>query len=80
MGTVEKFTACRHRRSRSVLTFEGTGIALVGHALPDGGRADVYLDGKRVGEIDAWISKGTNDNDAWHRIDLPAALTRCASW
>jgi hypothetical protein len=43
----------------------------VGHARSDGGRADVYLDGKKAGEIDAWISKGTNDNDAWHRMDLP---------
>ena len=55
----------------ATVTFRGTGIALVGHARPDGGRADVYLDGKRAGEIDAWISKGTNDNDAWHRMDLP---------
>jgi hypothetical protein len=36
----------------------------------DGGRADVYLDGARAGEIDAWIPADTFDNDYWHMTDL----------
>ena len=54
----------------ATVSFHGTGIALAGHARPDGGRADVYLDGKKAGQIDGFAAKGTNDNDAWHRMDL----------
>ena len=39
----------------AVFAFEGTGVAIVGTMTQDGGRADVYLDGVRKGEIDAWI-------------------------
>ena len=54
------------------LTFEGTGVAIVGSPRQEGGRADVYLDGKKAGEIDAWIPERTHDNDAWHVRGLPA--------
>jgi hypothetical protein len=52
------------------LAFEGTGIALVGAMAQDGGRADVYLDGAKAGEVDAWIPERTNDNDYWHVTGL----------
>jgi ADP-ribosylglycohydrolase/Carbohydrate esterase 2 N-terminal len=52
------------------LAFEGTGIAIVGRCTQEGGRADVFVDGQKAGEIDAWIPKGTNDNDYWHVTDL----------
>jgi hypothetical protein len=52
------------------LAFEGTGVALVGAMAQDGGRADVYLDGARAGEVDAWIPERTNDNDYWHVTGL----------
>jgi len=55
----------------STLSFEGTGVALVGRCLQDGGRADVYLDGQKAGRIDAWIPERTNDNDLWHVTGLP---------
>ena len=35
-----------------------------------GGRADVFLDGKRAGEIDAYIPPDTNDNALWHTYGL----------
>jgi hypothetical protein len=54
----------------STLTFEGTGVALVGEASQDGGRADVFLDGAKAGEIDAWIPERTHDNDLWHVTGL----------
>ena len=54
----------------ATLAFEGTGIALVGTMGQEGGRADVYLDGAKAGEIDAWIPERTNDNDYWHVTGL----------
>jgi hypothetical protein len=32
----------------------------------------VYLDGRPVGEIDAWIPERTHDNDLWHVTGLEA--------
>jgi hypothetical protein len=32
----------------------------------EGGRADVYVDGAKAGEVDAWIPERTHDNDYWH--------------
>jgi hypothetical protein len=54
----------------AVLAFQGTGVALVGTTGQDGGRADVYLDGAKAGEIDAWIPERTHDNDYWHATGL----------
>jgi hypothetical protein len=54
----------------ATLLFEGTGVALVGTMGLEGGRADVYLDGARAGEIDAWIPERTHDNDYWHVTGL----------
>ncbi len=54
----------------ATLAFEGTGVALVGTMGQDGGRADVYLDGAKAGEIDAWIPERTHDNDYWHVTGL----------
>jgi len=56
--------------SEAVLTFEGTGVAIVGTMGQDGGRALVYLDGAKVGEIDAWIPERTVDSDYWHVTSL----------
>lgn len=53
------------------LAFDGTGVAIVGTMSQEGGRADVYLDGARAGEIDAWIPERTHDNDYWHVTGLP---------
>jgi hypothetical protein len=52
------------------LAFEGTGVAIVGTMTQEGGRADVYLDGAKAGQIDAWIPERTNDNDYWHVTGL----------
>lgn len=56
----------------ATLTFEGTGVALSGVRSQEGGRADVILDGKKAGEIDAWIPERTTDHDLWHVQGLPA--------
>jgi len=54
----------------ATLTFEGTGVVLAGRCTQEGGRADVYLDGRKAGEIDAWIPERTHDNDLWHVTGL----------
>jgi hypothetical protein len=54
----------------AALLFAGTGVAIVGAMTQDGGRADVYLDGAKAGEIDAWIPERTHDNDYWHVTGL----------
>jgi hypothetical protein len=56
--------------SEATLTFEGTGVAIVGRCSQEGGRADVSLDGKKAGTLDAWIPERTHDNDYWHVTGL----------
>jgi hypothetical protein len=51
-------------------TFEGTAVAVVGRARPDGGRARVFLDGKPVATVDAYAPQDTNDIDLWHTDGL----------
>lgn len=52
------------------LTFEGTGVALVGPHSPAGGRAEVYLDGRRAGTVDFYIPPDTTDDSLWHVYGL----------
>jgi ADP-ribosylglycohydrolase len=56
--------------AEATLSFTGSDVALVGRYTQEGGRADVYLDGERVGEIDAYIVERTHDNDLWHSYGL----------
>lgn len=58
--------------SEARLTFTGTAVALVGSHRQDGGRAAVYLDGKRVGDVDGYIGERTLDHALWHAYGLPA--------
>jgi hypothetical protein len=58
------------------LKFSGVAVALVGDLSQQGGRADVYLNGKKVGEIDAFIVERTHDNALLHVYGLkPGAHT-----
>ena len=65
-GEQLKFKEARAAGAEATLTFDGTGVAIVGRCTQEGGRADVFLDGEKVGEVDAWIPKNTSDNDYWH--------------
>ena len=56
--------------AEATFTFEGTGVAIVGRCTQAGGRADVFLDGEKVGDIDAWIPEDTSDDDYWHVTGL----------
>jgi hypothetical protein len=55
---------------QATFTFTGTGVAIAGTMGQDGGRADVFLDGAKAGEIDAWIPERTFDDDYWHVTGL----------
>jgi hypothetical protein len=55
---------------QATFSFTGTGVAIAGTMGQDGGRADVYLDGAKAGEIDAWIPERTFDDDYWHVTGL----------
>ncbi len=56
--------------AEGTLTFTGTAIALVGKLTQEGGRADIYLDEVKKGEIEGYIVERTNDNDLWHTYEL----------
>jgi ADP-ribosylglycohydrolase len=53
------------------LAFAGTAVSVRGRYSQAGGRADVYLDGTKVGALDAWIPPRTSDDGLWHTYDLP---------
>lgn len=52
------------------LNFNGVAFALVGPLSQEGGRADIYLDGKKAGLLDAFIIERTHDNALWHVYGL----------
>jgi hypothetical protein len=54
----------------AVLAFNGVAVAVVGRLNQEGGRAEVYLDGKRKGLADTYIVERTHDNALWHIYGL----------
>jgi hypothetical protein len=57
--------------SEATLKFNGTGLALVSNLSDNGGRADIYIDGKKSDLIaDAYIVPNTVDDDLWRVFDL----------
>jgi hypothetical protein len=54
----------------ATVTFEGTGVAIVGTMGQQGGRADVWVDGRKADSIEAWIPERTHDNDYFHVTGL----------
>ncbi len=56
--------------AEATLNFTGTSVALVGAHSQDGGLADIYLDGKKVGEMNSYIVERTTDNGLWHTYGL----------
>jgi len=57
--------------AEATLTFTGSAVTVLGVMSQAGGRADVFVDGARAGEIDAYIPPDTTDNALWHSYDLP---------
>lgn len=57
--------------SEAELRFNGTGVALVGPMSPQGGRADVFIDDRKLELVaDAYAGPGINDNDLWRVFEL----------
>jgi hypothetical protein len=56
--------------SSAQLSFQGTGIALTGPYLKDGGKARIFLDGKPVASIDSRDTGNNSDIDLWHQAGL----------
>jgi hypothetical protein len=56
-----------------VLKFTGTGIALMGNWIRDGGKADIYLDDQFIRTIDSyfyWNRQEHKDMNLWHVTGL----------
>ena len=56
--------------AEATLRFSGTAVAVVGSMTQEGGKADVLIDGKKVGGINAYIPPNTHDNDLFHAYGL----------
>jgi hypothetical protein len=57
--------------NEAMLKFEGVAIAVLGALNQKGGRADVYIDGKKQKQgLDAFIVERTHDNVLWQVYDL----------
>jgi hypothetical protein len=56
--------------AEATLRFEGVAVALMGQLSQEGGRADVYLDGRKLNVLDAYIVPNTFDNTLWHAYSL----------
>lgn len=57
--------------AEATLRFTGAAIALQGSFLPDGGRADIYLDGELQDRpLDAYLVERTSDDVLWHAYGL----------
>lgn len=74
-GEIEWRTKLRGKTTDSAgaeatFKFDGTAVVLVGPYSQRGGRADVYLDGKKTGMLDFYIVERTHDTALWHAYDL----------
>jgi hypothetical protein len=60
------------KNAEATITFEGTGAVLSGPYLPDGGKADVYLDGKLDRTIDVYPDEDRpkTGEAVWHAFGL----------
>jgi len=59
----------------AIFNFNGTGVSLVGNWFKDGGKADVFLDGKLVRTINTYFDFSGQqhiDMDLCHFTNLPA--------
>ena len=58
----------------ATFTFEGTGVSIVGNWFKEGGKADIFVDGKQARTIDAyfgWANQTHTDMDIFHITNLP---------
>ena len=56
--------------NEATLTFNGVAVAILGALAQDGGKAEVYLDGRKARPADAYIVERTHDNVLWNVYGL----------
>ena len=58
--------------AEATISFEGTGAMIVGPYLPNGGKADVYLDGKLHSTVDVYPDENARKGgeSVWHAFRL----------
>lgn len=56
--------------AEAVLTFTGSAVSIQGALTQDGGRADVFVDGKKDRPLDAYVGPHTYDFSLWHVYGL----------
>jgi hypothetical protein len=61
---------CTGAGGRAQFVFEGVGVALMGRLNQDGGCAEVYIDDRKAGVLDAYMVPRTHDNVPWHTYGL----------
>lgn len=54
----------------ATFTFDGVAVAILGRLDQAGGRADVFVDGRKSAVADAYIVERTHDNCLWHTYGL----------
>lgn len=66
------FEIASEKGAEASIEFDGTGGMIVGPYLPDGGRADVYLDGKLDRTVDVYPdeSQSKGGESVWHAFGL----------
>ncbi len=55
----------RTKGNLATLAFEGVALVVQGDLSQDGGKAEVFLDGKKMADADAYIVERTWDNALW---------------
>lgn len=68
--TVKEARVSESADSEVTLVFNGVAVAVLGGLDQRGGKAEVFLDGKRVGTADAYIVERTHDNVLWSAYGL----------
>ena len=56
--------------AQATLKFNGVAIAILGPCAPDGGQAQVWVDGQKAGQLDAYLGDHTRENVLWHLCNL----------
>ncbi len=71
-GNEAQIRTASEKGAEASIKFKGTGAIVVGPYLREGGKADVYLDGKLDRTVDVYSDeRGSKENEAvWHAFGL----------
>lgn len=68
--TEEAGNTATEKGQQATLDFEGRAVLLRGRLYEDGGRAEIFLDGRKLPDADALVGPRTRDDDLWRALDL----------